>query len=401
MFCVMVASLNVAATLASAQTVKDGRLTVRPVASGLHAPTTMAFIGPDDILVLQKNDGRVRRILGGVLQPGEVLDVAVDYAAERGLLGIAVHPQFPTTPFVYLFYTESSTGADTEGFPPPLGNRLYRYTWNGTALINPTLLLDLSVSPNFNHNGGVLTFGPDGKLYAVIGDLDHRGQLQNLPAGPLPDDTGVIFRLNDDGTIPGDNPFFSQGGKLAQYYAYGIRNSFGLAFDPVTGNLWDTENGAATYDEINLVRPGFNSGWIQIMGPNVRDPQRVDDLFHVPGSHYADPAFSWRRTVAPTGIVFLDSPRLGEQYLNDAFVGDYVTGSLYRFRMNATRDGFLFRHPGLVDRVADTPGELRELIFGTGFGAITDLEVGPDGLLYVLPFERGTLYVIAPRAPDP
>ncbi|MBI3326662.1 MAG: PQQ-dependent sugar dehydrogenase, partial [Nitrospinae bacterium] len=224
----------------------------------MSLPTSMAFLGPNDMLVLQKDDGRVRRVLNGALQPGAVLDVAVDRASERGMLGIAVHPQFPAIPFVYLYYTESSTGADTAGFPPPLGNRVYRYTWDGRSLIQPALLLDLPAVPGPNHNGGTIIFGPDGKLYGVIGDLNRAGQLQNFRAGPPPDDTSVIFRLNDDGTIPSDNPFGAQGGNLTRYYAYGIRNSFGLAFDPLTDRLWMTENGPANFDDINLVAPGFN-----------------------------------------------------------------------------------------------------------------------------------------------
>jgi glucose/arabinose dehydrogenase len=352
----------------------------------------MAFIGPSDILVLQKQEGRVRHVINGVLQPGQVLDVAVDNASERGLLGIAIHPNFPTTPFVYLYYTESSTGSDSSG--SPLANRVVRYTWDGSVLVSPTLILDLPVTPGPNHNGGVITFGPDGKLYVVIGDLNHNGQLQNFPTGDL-DDTGVIFRINDDGTTPIDNPFFSQGGNLARYYAYGVRNSFGLAFDPVTGKLWDTENGPDTFDEINLVQPGFNSGWKQIMGPDSRDPQGVGDLFQFPGSHYADPKFSWFNTVAPTAIVFLNSARLGVEYQNDAFVGDFNNGNLYRFKVNATRDGFDFTSPGLADLVADSDAELQEVISGTGFGGITDLKVGPDGVLYVLSLALGKIFVVS------
>src|SRR5262245_34806871 len=192
----------------------------------------MAFIGANDILVLQKGDGRVRRVINGVLQPGQVLDVAVDQASERGLLGIALHPNFPTTPFVYLYFTESSTGSDTSGSPAPLRNRVDRYIWNDAALVSPNLILDLPISSAGNHNGGTMTFGPDGKLYVVIGDANHNGPLQNISSGS-PDNTGVIFRLNDDGSAPSDNPFFSQS-DLAKYYAYGVRNSFGLAFDPLT-----------------------------------------------------------------------------------------------------------------------------------------------------------------------
>ena len=240
-----------------------------------------------------------------------------------------------------------------------------------------------------------MTFGPDGKLYIVIGDLNRDGQLQNFSAGPAPDNTGVIFRVNDDGSAPNDNPFFAQGGNLAKYYAYGVRNSFGLAFDPITGELWDTENGPDSYDEINLVLPGFNSGWEQIMGPDSRDPQGLGNLVFFPGSHYADPKFSWFNTVGPTALVFLNSARLGVEYRNDLFVGDIKNGNLYRFRVNAARNGFDFTSPGLSDLVADSNAEFQEVLLGTGFGGITDLKVGPDGLLYVLSFGLGKILVIS------
>jgi glucose/arabinose dehydrogenase len=131
----------------SAQTVKDPDLRVQEYATGLSAPVNMAFLGRDDILILQKNDGRVRRVIGGVVQAGQVLDLNVDNSSERGLLGIALHPQFPTTPLVYLYFTESSTTGDTTGSPAPLANRVASFTWNGTSLINQAPILDLPVSP--------------------------------------------------------------------------------------------------------------------------------------------------------------------------------------------------------------------------------------------------------------
>jgi len=386
--------------MAAAQTVTDPRLRVSEVVSGLSQPTAMAFIGPGDILVLQKGDGRVRRVINGVLQPEQVLDVSVDNSSERGLLGIALHSGFPATPFVYLYYTESDSGSDTSGSPAPVGNRVYRYTWNGSTLLSPVLISDLPATPGPNHNGGTMTFGPDGKLYIVIGELNRNGQLQNIAGGTAPDNTGVIFRINDDGSTPSDNPFFSQGGNIAKYYAYGIRNSFGLVFDPLTGELWATENGPANYDEINLVQPGFNSGWNRIMGPVSRDVEGTSDLVFFPGSHYADPKFSWLNTVGPTAIVFMKSPLLGVDYQNDAFVGDINNGNLYHFKVNATRDRFDFTTPGLTDLVADSNGELQEVILGTGFGGITDLKVGPDGLLYVLSFGQGKIFVISRQFPN-
>jgi aldose sugar dehydrogenase len=390
---VLTAWLSTYSLALAAPTLKDPNLSVTEIASGLNAPTTMAFIGVDDILVLQKNNGMVRRVIAGVLQPSAVLDVAVDNDSERGMLGIAVHPNFPASPFVYLYYTESSTSGDSSG--SAAANRVYRYTWNGATLTSPVLIVNLPASPGPNHNGGIITFGPDGKLYIVIGDLNRNGQLQNFPGGPAPDDTSVILRLNEDGSVPSDNAFFSQGGNLAKYYAYGIRNSFGLAFDPLTDDLWMTENGPSSFDEINLVEPGFNSGWEKLMGPDVRNSNNATDLFTIVGSHYADPKFSWLNPVGPTAILFLDSTSLGSQYENDAFVGDIINGNLYRFRPNATRDGFLFSGAGLADLVADNNAELDETIIGTGFSGITDLKIGPDGRLYVVSFFDEKIYAIS------
>ena len=384
--------LCILSSFVSAQTLVDPNLRITELVGGLSQPTAMAFIGPHDLLVLQKGDGRVRRVTNGVLQTGAVLDVNVDNASERGLLGIAVHPDFSTTSLVYVYYTESSAPSDTSG--SPLANRVYRYTWNGAALLNPQLILDLPVTPGPSHDGGAMAFGPDGKLYIVIGDLNRNGQLQNFSGGASPDNTSVIFRINDDGSAPNDNPFSSQA-ELAKYYAYGIRNSFGLAFDPVTGDLWDTENGLDAYDEINLVRPGFNSGWERIMGPAIRDSEGTSDLVQFPGSVYTDPKFSWFSPVGPTGIAFLNSSQLGTPYQNDIFVGDINNGNLYHFKPDSTRNGLLFQNAALGDLVADDSNELQELVFGTRFGGITDLKVGPDGLLYVLSFVQGKIFVIS------
>ena len=373
----------------------DPALRVQEVVRGLNVPTTMAFIGPADILVLQKNDGKVRRVLSGVLQPDAVLDVAVNNAGERGLLGIAIHPAFPTSPFVYLFFTESATGLDT-GSGDPLGNRIYRYEWDGGALINPTLILDLPATPGSDHESGVILFGPDGKLYVMMGDLDRNGQLQNFPSGPAPDDTSVIVRINDDGTIPVDNPLFAQGGNLAKYDAYGIRNGFGLAFDPLTGALWDTENGPTAYDEVNRIDPGFNSGWEQLMGPDARDPQGLADLFQAPGSRYSDPEFSWFDPVAPTAALFLTTTQLGAAYENDLLVADFLNGAVYRFDLTATRDGLVMPTPELADLVADTESERQAVVFGAGLGGLSDLEVGPDGLLYMVSVIDGKILVASP-----
>jgi aldose sugar dehydrogenase len=381
-------------TSGMSQSLNDPTLRWSEVVSGLSQPTAMAFIGAGDILVLQKNDGRVRRVINGTLQSGEVLDLTVDNNSERGLLGIALHPDFTNNKFVYLYFTHSgATCGPTPANPP--ANRVCRYFWDGSALVNPTPIIDLPGTPGPNHDGGTMTFGPNGKLFIAIGDLNRNGQLQNFSSGSAPDDSGVILRLNDDGSPPEDNPFFSQGGNLTKYYAYGVRNSFGLVFDPLTDKLWDTENGEANFDEINLVEPGFNSGWEKIMGPVSRDAQGTGDLVQFTGSMYGDPKFSWLSTVGPTALVFMDSPRLGLRHQNDLLVGDINNGRLYRFRVNAQRNGFVFTAQGLSDLVADNGTELQELILGTGFGGITDLKIGPDGRLYILSFGQGKIFVVS------
>jgi glucose/arabinose dehydrogenase len=384
------------ATLSAAQTINDPNLRVVQVVSGLRAPTTMAFIGADDILVCQKNDGQVRRVLNGVLLSNPVLDLPVNYASERGLLGIALHPNFTTNGYVYLYFTLSSTGGDTQNSSQVRANVIVRFTWNGTSLTTPVLIMRLPVESGPNHDGGVILFGPDGKLYSVTGDLNRNGKEENYENGPAPDLTANILRMNDDGTAPPDNPFYGQSG-LSRVYAYGVRNSFGMTFDPVTNVLWDSENGPDSYDEINRVAPGFNSGWEDIMGPDSRDPQGQADLWFAPGAVYSDPEFSWLQTVAPTAILFLSTSRFGSGYVNDCIVGDNNNSYLYHFEPNGSRDGFVFTDPNLFDLVADNAGELNSIIWGTGFGIPTDLKLRSDGLLYVVANGAGKIYRIEPR----
>jgi aldose sugar dehydrogenase len=335
-----------------------------------------------------------------------VLDLPVNNSGEGGLEGIAIMKNTTntsnsimmnknnTTAIVFLYFKEAVVDKGT-----PLGNRLYRYEWNGTTLINPKLLLDLPAT-KVEHNAGKLAVGPDGNLYAIIGDQDSTTVLQNVKNGSAPNDTGVIFRLTQDGLPAKNNPFAnSNNQKMKKYFAYGIRNSFGLAIDPITGKLWDTENGDTQYDEINLVKPGFNSGWAQVMGPIKRTSKTVNDLVNFPGSKYADPVFSWKTTVAPTDIEFLNSSKLGQQYANNIFVGDYDNGNLYYFEVNGTRTGLKFNadQAGLSDHVADDPHELSKITFGKGFGSITDIKTGPDGFLYILTF-GGKIYRIMPKS---
>ena len=335
------------------------------------------------------------------------MQVSVATESERGLLGIAILNSTKTgtaaannTKFVFLYYTESKGG--------DLRNRVYRYEWNvqNQNLTNPTLILDLPALPGPTHNGGKLVIGPDHYLYAVIGDLNHRGKLQNTRDGPDPDpdDTSVILRVNlNDGSPAKDNPFINDvNTAMHKYYAYGVRNSFGITFDPITSNLWQTENGPDVYDEINVVKPGFNSGWVKIMGPLSRYLNDIikGGLVNLPGSYYSDPVFSWYRSIGITDIEFLKSSKLGDKYKNNLFVGDINNGNLYYFGVNESRTGLKLDYnndsKGLKDMVADNKNELSEIIFGSGFKGITDIQTGPDGYLYILAYLDGKLYRIVP-----
>jgi aldose sugar dehydrogenase len=366
--------------------IKDANLDVQTVVGGLSSPTSMIFLDINNILVLEK-EGNIRLVTNGVLQEQPVFKVPAKAESERGLLGLASTayingPENNTN--LFLYYTEGD----------PIRNRVYKYQWNGVTLVNPKLVLDLPAEPGYVHVGGKIIIGPDGYLYAVIGDLNHYGKLQNFPDWPSPDDTGSIFRINPvDGLAAPDNPFASsKDDVLGKYYAYGIRNSFGLDFDPLTGYLWDTENGPSRFDEVNLVRPGFNSGWYTVMGPMLLNGKTEDDLVSFPGSHYADPLFSWADTVGPTDLEFFTSSNLGAKYTNNIFVGDIKWGNLYFFEVNEKRDGISFnttqQQSGLSDLVVNNNEELSSITFGSGFGGITDIETGPDGFLYVLSYDN-------------
>jgi aldose sugar dehydrogenase len=398
-------------------------LAVRAVATGLTTPTAIAFLGDGDMLAIEKNTGLVRRIVNGTVGPTPVLDLAVNFGSERGLLGIALHPGFPANNGVYLYWTESTTGVDTNvlAATPLLGNRVDRYLWNGSALTfdrNIVLIRaiqqDADQPERGNHDGGVITFGPDEKLYVFTGDVGRRGNLQNLQCGPtatcpgptVPDDqfggpqadpahrTGAVLRLNDDGTTPADNPFFAAGAAMGgdlgasiqKIFSYGHRNGFGMAFDPQAGNLWLEENGDDTFSEINRIEPGMNGGWVQIAGPvdriaefkqiettfggqnlqqvrwpptNIADTpgEALSRLFMLPGAHYSDPEFSWKWEVAPAGLGFMNGRGLGPQFDGDLFLGaatpNLQGGYLFRFNLTGNGQKIGVDDPRLEDRVAD------------------------------------------------
>ena len=392
---------------------------VENVTEGLEFPTSIAFLGPNDILVLEKEKGTVQRIINGKMLPQPLLDVNVATSQERCMCGIAILKQIPGHTYVFLYYTEAdlADAEDVSEGKDPVGNRLYRYELVNDKLVNPKLILDLPATPGPRHNGGAIVIGPDNNLYIPIGDVDgsHKEgefetETQNYPDGAEPDGRGGILRVTLDGEPVSSSGIIGDETPLNLYYAYGVRNSFGINFDPITGNLWDTENGPGESDEINLVEPGFNSGWVQVQGmasssnnnniesedENNRDFASGNLVDFDEKGKYSDPEFVWSITLGPTAIIFLHSDKLGELYQNDIFVGSIVTGNIYHFELNQDRTQFVLTGE-LEDKIAETreTGE-QDIVFGEGFAGISDLEVGPDGYLYVVSLGQGKIFRIVP-----
>jgi len=412
-------------------------LRIELVASNLSLPTAMAFLDHRNILVLEKNTGDIRLISDGVLRTTSLLRLSVAGQGERGLLGLAImnntskaagqekektteHPSSTSTPsahpplplpkaYVFLYFTEVKKNSEAK-------NVIYRYEWDGNSLKNAKLIWESPANAGIFHNGGKLIIGPrDHQLYVSIGDLNNPDTLmQNYKYGKKSSYSSVILRINPLTGLPSaGNPFLNNNKApgsgaeiigLDYVYAYGIRNSFGMAFDPITGLLWDTENGEDTFDEINLVKSGFNSGWDKVMGPVSRnnDTSAKSKLLDLSGSYYSDPKFSWRIPIGVTAIEFFNSSNFGTKYKNNIFIGDINNGNVYYFEVNKMNRIELNldngRNSGLVVHVAENKNEALKNLFASNFqGRITDIKTGPDGNLYVLTYFDGKLYKITPN----
>lgn len=399
----------------------DSKLMVEKVVGILNMPTTMAFLNSDDFLVLQKN-GTVLRITNGTVF-GPLLNVNVASGFYQGLLGVAVsndnlssNSSTSPSPYVFLYYTEiidegnNDNEDKKENNDQSIANRVYRYELADNKLINPVLLLDLPAYPGPEDNGGYITIGPDDNLYIVIGEVTSginetavQTLAQNYVNGSAVDGRAGILRITQDG-----NPVVNENGEvgllgesypLNLYYSYGIHNGFGMDFDPITGALWNTETGHFINDEINLVRPGFNSGYGTIQGLSIYFPSSPSALIYFNGSgRYSDPEFVWEQKAVPTGLKFLTSDKLGKEYLNDIFVGGFNDGRLYHFDLNDERTGLLL-HSQLSSKVLKTLNSTgnEDIVFGTGFGGISNLAIRPDGYLYIVSFVNGSIYKIMPK----
>ena len=294
----------------------------KPFLRDLAFPTNLAFAPDGRLFFTEKSTGNVRIVDRGELLPDPFVTIPVVPDAERGLLGIAIAPDFAEDPWVYLYLSDATDGI----------NRLVRVRAEGDRGGSPQVLLEGLDSAAGYHNGGDLAFGLDGTLFVTIGEAHDPERAQDVR-----DVGGKIVRLNPDGSIPADNPF----GPEEPAWSYGHRNSFGICVDPDTGELWETENGPDVNDEVNLIRSGTNYGWPLVTG-------RSGD------GRFEDPVVVFPDTVALTGCAVVDGA---------VYFGAY-DGRLWR--LSADR-----RDSGDPDQVAS---------FDAG---VTDVVLGPDGLLYV------------------
>ena len=402
-------------------TISDGYI-VEKLYDGLEFPTTLDFVG-DDILVLEKHSGKVIRIqdMGNqiVVHNQPVLDVSVRYNFYSGMLGIAT-----TSDHVFLYYTESESGVDTlEVYGKEEGqhakNKVYQYDWDGERLVNPVLIKEFIAQQNNDHHGGVMTTGLNNEVYFAIGDQGQLGVFENRADDPC-------YKIDFVNTSCSSEPIYetssifkidTENDNNVELFAMGIRNSFGLGVDPVTGYLWDTENGLNYYDEINLVMPGFNSGWNHVMGPVDRDNPDTGGAQAIPPQFenfvYSDPELSWYETVGPTAVAIPEKDDFGI-FSDWLFVGDFHYGTIYKFQLNSDRTGFDFSDPNVSDlvffeRVLDPDDEIIEgsgtfqlhedNMFARTFGGISDIAFH-DNKMYVLSIMDGTLWRITPTTAE-
>ena len=340
---------------ADAQTVPPD-FTVTTIASGLNVPVALAFAPDGRLFYTEKNTGHVRILNNGNLLPLPFVDVPVNTASERGLLGIAFDPNFSSNGYVYAYYTRSSTGVDTGNSSAVTDNRVVRFTADGDVAQpgSEALIISLPGLPGPNHDGGNIRFGPDGKLYVTIGELAVSSNSLDLSVLP-----GKILRLNTDGSAPSDNPFANDGdpNTLAEIFAYGLRNSFDFTFHPLTGKLFATENGPTNHDEVNVIEAGQDYGWSQVQG--IADTP-AELAYKAANPDYRDPILDIAPgTTAPTGIDFSAA--------NDLYFGEFNTGKIRKITLTG----------GALDQLLSVED------FGDGFGSITDVQIAPDNTLFV------------------
>ncbi len=311
-----------------------GDLALETVYEGLNTPVAFAFAPDGRLFYNELQAGGVRIIKDGSVLATPFVSLSVVGRNELGLLGLALDPDFATAPFVYVFYSYQDVGGTF--------NRISRFPADGDVAGPEEILLDRLPSNSF-HNSGRLGFGPDGFLYASLGDTADAAQSQDPQTLP-----GSILRMRRDGSLPGDNPF-----PTSYAYLHGIRNVFGFDFAP-DGTLFFTENGPFGNDEVNLGLRGENYGWPVVQGAD-------------PDPRFVPPLAAFTPAIAPTGLGFYTGDRLGPAHTQLPYFGSWNFGRLYRLVENASAD----------------QGYSVQLVLDLGLGGVLDVVNGPDGYLYL------------------
>ena len=329
---------------------------VVPVAEGLVQPWSMAWLPNGDMLVTEK-PGRLRIVRDGRLLPEPVSGVPeVFYQGQGGLFEVLPHPEFEQNQTIYLSFAKPVGEGSTTA--------IIRARLENGSLTNVTEIFAANASGR-SHYGGKLVFDEDGYLYLTLGDRQapSTGDLTAHPAQDLSNHAGVIVRLNEDGTVPSDNPFVGERGALPEIWSYGHRSPQGLAIHPQTGDLWMTEHGPQGGDELNLVTPGANYGWPVVgYGVNYGSSSPIHERQTATGME--SPTRFWVPSIATSGLMIYDGDKF-PQWQGDIFVGGLAGELISRLEMSE-----------------DFRSVVREEELLYGMGRIRDVRQGPDGYIY-------------------
>lgn len=330
-------------------------LSIETIVANADAPVDLVFAPDGRVFYTEKNSGRIRVIAIGALLDAPFATILVNNRSERGLLGIVLHPDFASTPWLYVYYSRSSTGSISSGVDQIAEHRIVRFDASqNVATSDEQIIVTLPGAGPGIHNGGSIRFGPDGKLYVSIGDLAVTANSQDMST-PV----GKILRYNDDGTIPTDNPF----GENSPIFASGVRNTFGLAFD-AEGRLFGNENGPGNHDEVNQIVAGANYGWPDVQG--LADSPS-ETAFAASHANYRDPLIDKSDgSVGAAGIAVVPGENYGELQRGAIVYGEYRNQRIMRFMLD--EEG----------RAAD-----RGVFFAGLPSQPRGMAIAPDGLLWI------------------
>lgn len=355
-------------TIAPSETLEQTTLV-----DSLEHPWGMAWL-PDNTILVTERPGRVRLIRGETLEPAPVAGVPEVWArGQGGLLDVSVHPQFAENQWVYFTYAQGSPGANQ--------THVARARFDGSALSDWTVIFEVNrTKQGGQHFGSRITWLPDNTMLISIGDggnppLQLEGELIRHQAQKLDSHLGKVIRLNDDGSIPVDNPFIDTPGAEPAVWSYGHRNIQGLMVDPVTGQTWATEHGSRGGDELNRVQPGENYGWPVVTHSREYSGGEISSERSRPGM--IDPLVVWTPAIAPSGLLIYQGDRF-PQWQGDLFAGGLVSQDVRHIDLDQS---------GAVVRETPIPIGQR----------VRDVRQGPDGLIYILTDDpRGRLIRLEP-----